>query len=113
MDKAGVDSLYLCRRTSADDPSLLALNTAAGCLPQTNGWAVVFTILGSAFLYVTGGLLYSVKVRQLPLGAEAVPHVEFWREVSALVQDGVSWSRAQIGGNNGRAEERLHVGQER
>ena len=79
----------------------MAINKAAGCLPQAHGWAVVFGILGSAFAYVVGGLIYSVKVRQLPLGAEAMPHVDFWRELSRLVQDGVVWSRAQLGGKGG------------
>ena len=36
MDKQGVWILYLCRRDGSDDPSLLALNKAGGCLPQAH-----------------------------------------------------------------------------
>lgn len=108
MDKGGVDSLYLCRRTGMDDPSLLATNAAGGCLPQAHGWTFVFATLGIVSLYVVGGTLYSVKgPRQLPLGVQALPHLEFWREFSSLVQDGVSWTVAQAGGKGGSLEERL------
>ena len=102
MDKAGVSSLYLCRRDAHDDPALLQLNTAGGCKPQARlGWTLVVTILVGASLYVTVGTAYSVMVRQLPLNTEALPNIEFWRELSGLVVEGVGWSKDKVGKGGG------------
>ena len=35
---------------------------------------------------------------------EALPHVQRWREVHALVLDGIEWSRAQAQGRSGDRE---------
>ena len=109
MDKGGVDTLYLCRRSDKNDPGLLAMNAAGGCTPQAHaGWTFVLATLGIVSLYILIGTLYSTKgPRQLPLGIEALPHLEFWREVASLVQDGVSWTVAQALGKGRSLDEKL------
>ena len=62
-----------------NDPGLLAMNGAGGCVLQAHaGWTFVFVTFGIVSLYILIGTLYSTKgPRQLPLGIEALPHLEF------------------------------------
>lgn len=103
MDKGGVFSLYLCRRDAHNDPALLQLNAVGGCKPQARGWTLVATVLIGASLYLAFGLAYSVKVKELPLTREAIPHVEFWRQLAGLVTEGMRFAKNNIGkqGNGG------------
>ena len=90
------------------------------------GWDLVMAILIGGFLYASLGTAYNVKAKQMPLvrrtmiagicaavskhssqrrlvgqGVEAFPQVEFWRQLSGLVADGVTWTRAKAGGDTG------------
>ena len=99
LDKAGVSSLYLCRRGTQDDEELLQLNAAGGCKPQTHiGWMLVSATLIGASLYIAMGLVYSVKVKEMPLDVEAVPNIQFWRQLFGLVKDGITCTMAKISG---------------
>ena len=46
-----------------------------------------------AFAYVSGGLAYNVRVKEMPLSTESLPHLAQWKELGALVYDGVMFSR--------------------
>eukprot|EP01050_Picozoa_sp_SAG11_P014366 SAG11_NODE_1762_length_4300_cov_1.837658_1_plen_158_part_00 len=101
MDKDGVWSLYLCRRGSQDDSSLLQLNAAGGCKPQAhNGWTFVVATLAGVSLYVLIGTAYSVKVKQMPLDVEALPNIALWLHLYGLVLDGVIWTKGTIGNSS-------------
>jgi hypothetical protein len=69
------------------------------------GWLIIGGMVIFAILYIFFGTLYNSKV----LDKEELPHAEFWRSLSGLVQDGVRYafscfsdtvssSRAQAGG---------------
>ena len=51
------------------------------------GWPFLFLLLVLAAAYVGVGGAYNAKVRGLS-GYEAIPHLEFWRDVPALVTEG-------------------------
>ena len=55
------------------------------------------------FTDVGGGYLHGTKTKGLR-GAEALPHVQRWREGHALVLDGIEWSRARAQGRSGDRE---------
>lgn len=41
-------------------------------------------------MYLAGGIAYNMKQRQLS-GVEAIPHVEFWKDLPLLVKDGATY----------------------
>merc|ERR1711871_623756 len=58
---------------------------------KSAAWKLPFVILffvGGA-LYITGGVYYNFKKKGVPLGIEAIPNINFWRELPGLVNDGV------------------------
>lgn len=58
------------------------------------GHGTMLTILFfvGAAAYVGGGMYYRVKKGGIPLGIEAVPNIDFWRELPALVKDGMQFT---------------------
>ena len=68
------------------------------------GWALIIALACVSAAYVGGALAYSQKVH----GAAALPHPVFWHEVRALVEDGLSYTKARAlgggGGGGGSAE---------
>ena len=57
------------------------------------GWRWIFTMLFFAALYVGGGSYYNHRTEGKVLGTvEAIPHVEYWKEVPGLVTDGLAYS---------------------
>ena len=75
------------------------------------GWGKTFLILFPVFtgLYFAGGFAYNYKYKELT-GAEAVPQIEYWRELPGLVKEGchfsydhamafIAWVQAQRAGN--------------
>jgi hypothetical protein len=55
---------------------------------------VLVIVIGGA-LYVGGGVLHGHKVKQLPLGAAALPHREQWLALRGLVADGCTFTQAR------------------
>ena len=66
-------------------------------LPLHNGWGwtLVLVIAIGGALYVGGGVLHNHKVKQLPLGAAALPHREQWLALRGLVADGCTFTQAR------------------
>ena len=44
--------------------------------------------------YVGGGVLYNHRTKGIPIGKQALPHMEFWAEIGHLVVDGVEFAKA-------------------
>lgn len=55
-------------------------------------WLLFFTLI-----YLIGGTVYNMKKNNLK-GAEAVPNIEFWRELPHLFKDGILYSAKIIFG---------------
>ena len=49
--------------------------------------------------YFPTDMAYNVRVREVPLGPAAFPHIDQWRELPGLVADGTrfSWLHARAG----------------
>jgi hypothetical protein len=54
---------------------------------------VVFFLCAAA--YFGGGTYYRVTKAGIPLGVEAVPNIDFWRELPSLVKDGIQFTVAK------------------
>eukprot|EP00288_Rhodomonas_lens_P017775 CAMPEP_0177713412 /NCGR_PEP_ID=MMETSP0484_2-20121128/12923_1 /TAXON_ID=354590 /ORGANISM="Rhodomonas lens, Strain RHODO" /LENGTH=286 /DNA_ID=CAMNT_0019225295 /DNA_START=270 /DNA_END=1127 /DNA_ORIENTATION=+ len=54
-------------------------------------WFDVLFFLGVG-LYLGVGIAFNMNKYQMPLGVEAIPHIEFWRQLPDLVKDGVAFS---------------------
>ena len=74
-------------------------NTPIACgvvVPDENGfgwgWTVVlvYALVGGA--YIGGGVAYNRFHIGMPLSVEAVPHIDFWREVPPLVKEGITYA---------------------
>jgi len=59
---------------------------------KTLAW---FIVVG-ACLYLAVGLAYNVLKLEMPLTIEAIPHIEFWRTVPDLVQEGILFTYIQV-----------------
>lgn len=68
----------------------------AGAGGGGGGWGKLFLILFFVFttLYFGGGFGYNYKYKDLR-GAEAVPQIEYWKQVPGLVHDGCVFSYQQ------------------
>lgn len=51
---------------------------------------IMFVLLAAA--YFGGGTYYRVYRAGVPLGVEAVPNIDFWRELPSLVKDGIQFT---------------------
>eukprot|EP01012_Entosiphon_sulcatum_P003145 TRINITY_DN10899_c0_g1_i1.p2 TRINITY_DN10899_c0_g1~~TRINITY_DN10899_c0_g1_i1.p2 ORF type:complete len:236 (-),score=49.11 TRINITY_DN10899_c0_g1_i1:49-756(-) len=51
------------------------------------GWIFVGLLLGGFFLYFVIGTIFNIKKRELK-GVQAIPHVEFWKDLPFLTKDG-------------------------
>lgn len=65
---------------------------------QPSSWGSTFLLLFAVLVgsYFGLGWLRGAKVKGLR-GVDALPHAPVWKEVAALVQDGISWSRGESG----------------
>jgi len=67
-----------------------------GAGPGSGGlsWGSLFCILFPIFvlLYLGVGVAYNVKVNEMELGVEAIPQLEYWKQVPGLVKDGCQFS---------------------
>ena len=90
---------------SASGPEVLTLS---GCGSDWGLGFILTFVIGGA-LYVVGGVGYAVKAKGAAPGLDALPHREFWEELSALVLDGVSYTKARAsgGGRGGALAEKL------
>jgi hypothetical protein len=72
------------------------------CLAPAWGWPIVIVLLVASTLYVGGGLVYNVRAKGMAPGPEALPHLDFWHEVRALVEDGASFTATRLKDASGR-----------
>jgi hypothetical protein len=59
--------------------------------PLSNGWIFNVVWLMSVLIYFVGGWWYKSRYTGLS-GAEAIPNVDFWRDLPSLVSDGCRYS---------------------
>jgi hypothetical protein len=79
-------------------PRHLRIRIAQGGLRRRVGLALIIALACVSAAYVGGALAYSQKVH----GAAALPHPVFWHEVRALVEDGLTYTKARaLGGGGG------------
>eukprot|EP01065_Artemidia_motanka_P036300 TRINITY_DN44206_c0_g1_i1.p1 TRINITY_DN44206_c0_g1~~TRINITY_DN44206_c0_g1_i1.p1 ORF type:complete len:305 (+),score=96.76 TRINITY_DN44206_c0_g1_i1:61-915(+) len=57
----------------------------------TVGGIFLICFFCSAFVYVAAGVAYNYKVRELR-GAQVIPNVDFWKDLPALVWDGMRFT---------------------
>jgi len=62
---------------------------------------IIFFVGG--FVYLAAGVLYNTKQKGLT-GTEAIPNIEFWRELPSLVKDGCSFAMSKARGGGGGGE---------
>lgn len=110
-DGRSVTVVYKCRpgqptQLTADqgDPSPLgetytiSVSGQAACAavytpPLSTGSLSLILFFVAAIVYVSGGVLYNVKVRQTELSLRAAfPQYKYWRQLPGLVTDGVAFS---------------------
>lgn len=73
---------------------VIVFQSVAGCPVSSGvsrGWVLVLVILITGFLYLAGGIAYK-RTKFGMHGAEAIPHVDFWRDVPTLMKDGMQYS---------------------
>jgi len=114
-DYSGGDSgrdvtfVYACAKTMGDSPTasqdgdmsyIISFSGPAACGTGGGGgglsWGSLTLILGPIFigLYIAAGYYYNYKYKELR-GVEAVPQIEYWRELPGLVKDGCIFSYQQ------------------
>lgn len=84
-----------CAGPGACGPAANGDNMVSGpaCGTRAIGWRFVSVLLGAAFLYVGGGVVYSWKVTGQPLRfPESLPQYPMWRNIGGLVMDGVAFA---------------------
>ena len=59
---------------------------------------IIFFVGG--FVYLAGGYFYNSSQKGLA-GTDAIPNIEFWRELPTLVKDGCSFAYGKISGSGG------------
>lgn len=56
---------------------------------ESKSSTILFYIILSLAIYIIIGLLVNKKTKNLS-GKEALPHIEFWRKLPVLIQEGMS-----------------------
>ena len=56
------------------------------------GWKFVVLVSAVFVAYCALGVAYKVRRLGTPAGLESLPHVEMWRDLPALVRDGIVFS---------------------
>ena len=73
---------------------------AEGNLGPKGAWGGLFLLAFLVSLVAYLGVFGTLNWRKGIRGRQALPHHRFWSEVSALVQDGVAFSRARLRGES-------------
>jgi len=74
-------------------PTPLACLSAASS--SGGGWWFVFVVLAVAIVYFGGGIAYN-HIKHQKNGLEAIPHLEFWKDLPALVKDGCAFTWSKV-----------------
>ena len=76
---------------------------AGACRKITSGWGLIFLlgISASVTAYGVGGVGYAVRAQGKPAVITSHPHYERWVDASALLVDGVRFSRGKVLGADG------------
>eukprot|EP00941_MAST-03F_sp_MAST-3F-sp1_P001869 g1869.t1 len=84
------DNSWKVTNFSCDYTAIVPTNDACDGT-EGMGWSGAFLIaLASTFaVYFAVGFIYNYKVEGSGLGAESIPHREFWQQFPGLVRDGV------------------------
>merc|ERR1712216_696753 len=59
------------------------------------GWVFVILMIAVSMVYLAGGIAYK-RYKFGMSGAEAIPHVDFWRDVPKYMKDGIVFSTGWI-----------------
>jgi len=83
---------FVCQPDTCEDPRChfkVAVYTSLACPPKDDSWGWTFIILFgvSVVLYLGVGIGWNIKQHGLR-GAEAIPHLDFWKELPGLVKEG-------------------------
>mmetsp|Transcript_21625 Transcript_21625/g.54328 ORF Transcript_21625/g.54328 Transcript_21625/m.54328 type:complete len:264 (-) Transcript_21625:41-832(-) len=63
---------------------------------STVGWSFVWWFFAAVSAYILLGSAYNVHYQGATVSTEALPHLEFWREVPALVIEGVRYCQQWV-----------------
>jgi hypothetical protein len=88
---------WLAARLACGDHTALdfAAREAAARARRTGmggGWKFVVLVSAVFVAYCALGVAYKVRRLGTPAGLESLPHVEMWRDLPALVRDGIVFS---------------------
>jgi len=108
-DKAGFVATML--RTTETDKFTISGSDPSGDVPSSGGGAggssgcgggcaflIIFFV--GFFVYFAAGFAYNYKNKELR-GVEAIPQVDFWKDLPFLVKDGVLYVKNKVTGNSG------------
>ena len=92
MDKEAAPTWTAESLAPADGTLRVVGKSAAVCFPIgiSGGWVFIIILFVSTILYFLAGTVYKAKVKGAA-GVEAVPNIDFWRDLPSLVKDGVSF----------------------
>jgi hypothetical protein len=108
LQESSATSLEPCATYAYGGVKDFGIEITAGGL--SGGWIFTIIVLCSAVVYVGGGYAYNNQQKGKS-GMDAVPHLEFWQDLPALVKDGTTFFIAKskqcfgkvssMGGNGG------------
>ena len=70
------------------------------------GWVFIILFLVSGAVYCFGGIAYKMHTLGVR-GEEAIPHIEFWRELPGLIKEGLQFSQQRANELSQGAPERV------
>jgi len=69
---------------------------------MSGGTIFLVILIAVAAAYVVGFVAYNYAVKKAQPGPDLLPHLEFWKSVPGLVQDGITYSIQKVKGVTGR-----------
>ena len=71
---------------------------------MSDGWLFIILLFVGILVYVGGGIGYNVKYKAMQPGIEAIPFIEYWKEVCAPIR--LSRERAPLMARLGQHEKK-------
>jgi len=83
----------------------LMLNSVVGCPKPVTPWAIILCVcLFTGFgLYCAIGIVFNLRVKRTGFGVQAMPHLDFWRDLPSLVKEGIVFTILKLRGQIGKA----------